>query len=411
MDVVTLGAAKSAAKKYTDQVAQSLRGGVRYQGEVNYYSDLPNDAEPGDSYTVKYSGTSGTDPDGTEYTWGLNHQTQQYTWIDFSKDSYTKIETNNLLSTKQDVADATHATDISEQEYNQLPASKNNDDVIYFVYNGEFDPISADDVDDTNSTNKFATAAQLAQIATNTTNIGTLNTFKENTYLEKWNYATQCESIQDNTYITDIASYYIDNEAPYFVLNYVPIPEGAATVYVDCEGFKDKTLISYGFIWFKENKSVCSGADSHGIATSKTLTVPAQARYLAITFEYVNDDYTNKPKGYYYVTDKTVSERMDKVVINNESINVLSAEDTTEALNSKQATIDSTHKLSSDLVDDTNATNQFVTAAEKTKISKAVTTDDIGLGTDYFVYNGIRVYVSATEPTDTIPDGSIWIGG
>lgn len=42
------------------------------------------------------------------------------------------------------------------------------------------------------------------------------------------------------------------------------------------------------------------------------------------------------------------------------------------------------------------------------------TSADLGLvgagGTNYFEYNGIRIYVSATEPTGTIPDGSIWIG-
>ena len=39
---------------------------------------------------------------------------------------------------------------------------------------------------------------------------------------------------------------------------------------------------------------------------------------------------------------------------------------------------------------------------------------DLGLIDDkgaYFELNGIRVYVSATEPTGTIPDGSVWIGG
>lgn len=38
---------------------------------------------------------------------------------------------------------------------------------------------------------------------------------------------------------------------------------------------------------------------------------------------------------------------------------------------------------------------------------------DLGLVDDhgtYFEINGIRVYVSATEPTGTIPDGSIWLG-
>ena len=32
-------------------------------------------------------------------------------------------------------------------------------------------------------------------------------------------------------------------------------------------------------------------------------------------------------------------------------------------------------------------------------------------GTDYDVINGIRVYVSATQPTGDIPTGSLWIGG
>lgn len=32
-------------------------------------------------------------------------------------------------------------------------------------------------------------------------------------------------------------------------------------------------------------------------------------------------------------------------------------------------------------------------------------------GTDYITVNGIRVYVSATQPTGDIPVGSLWIGG
>lgn len=30
---------------------------------------------------------------------------------------------------------------------------------------------------------------------------------------------------------------------------------------------------------------------------------------------------------------------------------------------------------------------------------------------NYFTWNGIRIYVSSSEPIGTIPDGSIWIGG
>jgi hypothetical protein len=42
------------------------------------------------------------------------------------------------------------------------------------------------------------------------------------------------------------------------------------------------------------------------------------------------------------------------------------------------------------------------------------TGEDLGLIDEhgnYIVVNGIRVYISATEPTGTIPDGSIWLGG
>lgn len=40
------------------------------------------------------------------------------------------------------------------------------------------------------------------------------------------------------------------------------------------------------------------------------------------------------------------------------------------------------------------------------------TGEDLGLIDEhgnYIVVNGIRVYISATEPTGTIPDGSVWI--
>lgn len=30
---------------------------------------------------------------------------------------------------------------------------------------------------------------------------------------------------------------------------------------------------------------------------------------------------------------------------------------------------------------------------------------------NYFTWNSIRVYVSSSEPTGEIPEGSIWIGG
>lgn len=101
MDIVTLGAALKSGKKYTNQVTQSLMGGVHYRGSVSYYTDLPNDANEGDSYTVKYAGTSGSVADGTEYTWGYDTDVQDYAWISFSKDAYSKAETDALLAEKQ----------------------------------------------------------------------------------------------------------------------------------------------------------------------------------------------------------------------------------------------------------------------------------------------------------------------
>lgn len=140
MDVVTLGAALKGAKAYTDATIAPLLGGVHYRGSVNYYTNLPSSPSEGDAYTVKYIGTSGTTPDGTEYVWALDTDDNTYKWIGFSPDTYTKTEIDSALSGKQDTIDSTHK-------------------------------LNADNVDDTNSTNKFATAAELEQIETNKTNI------------------------------------------------------------------------------------------------------------------------------------------------------------------------------------------------------------------------------------------------
>ena len=106
MDVVTLGAALNGAKKYTDATIAPLLGGVHYRGSVNYFDNLPSNPAEGDAYTVKYSGSSGTSPDGTEYVWALDTEDNTYKWIGFSLDTYTKSEIDNLLSGKQDTIDA-----------------------------------------------------------------------------------------------------------------------------------------------------------------------------------------------------------------------------------------------------------------------------------------------------------------
>lgn len=46
--------------------------GLVYRGAVDYYSQLPTStAKEGDAYTVRYTGSSGTTVDGTEYCFGM----------------------------------------------------------------------------------------------------------------------------------------------------------------------------------------------------------------------------------------------------------------------------------------------------------------------------------------------------
>ena len=89
------------------------------------------------------------------------------------------------------------------------------------------------------------------------------------------------------------------------------------------------------------------------------------------------------------------------------------------ALSGKQSAIDSSHKLSADLVDDSNATNKFATAAQLSQIAtntgnisseQAKTTGMTEGGSNYITVGGIRVYVSATAPTGA-RTGDLWIGG
>ena len=81
MDVVTLTLAKKSAKAYTDKVIDDIGRGISYRGAVNYYDDLPQDAEIGDCYSVLYEGTSGTTPSGAEYIWGKVNDSDTAEWI------------------------------------------------------------------------------------------------------------------------------------------------------------------------------------------------------------------------------------------------------------------------------------------------------------------------------------------
>lgn len=114
-------------KEHSDALELAALG-FKYRGAVDYYADLPLNAEIGDAYTVKYSGSSGATPDGTEYVWGNVGDSEQ--WIDFSKDAYTKAETDALLSGKQDTLTqaqlAAVNSGIDSAKVEQIETNKNN---------------------------------------------------------------------------------------------------------------------------------------------------------------------------------------------------------------------------------------------------------------------------------------------
>lgn len=112
-----------------DTIIDTAKLGIHYKGEVNYYSNLPTTGVSiGDAYTVKYAGSSGTTPDGTEYVWGTVSGTNQ--WIDFSKDSYTKAEVDALLALKQNALTTAQLaavnSGIDSTKVAQIETNKNN---------------------------------------------------------------------------------------------------------------------------------------------------------------------------------------------------------------------------------------------------------------------------------------------
>lgn len=69
----------------------SLSGGVHLKGAVDYYSDLPANPSEGDAYTVRYQGTSGTDPLGIEYAWATYQGTPQWIPIGVDPSVFAKL--------------------------------------------------------------------------------------------------------------------------------------------------------------------------------------------------------------------------------------------------------------------------------------------------------------------------------
>ena len=118
-------------------------------------------------------------------------------------------------------------------------------------------------------------------------------------------------------------------------------------------------------------------------------------------------------------TELSASNKLNPAFIEYDSTHRAVSDTEKSTWNSKQNAIDGTHKLSSDLVDDENATHKFATAAQleqietnKNNISseQAKTTGMTAGGSNYITVGGVRLYVSSTAPTGNIPDGSVGVG-
>ena len=112
MDIITYVMAKNSANDAIAAAIAALPKGVIYKGAVSYESDLPNNAEVGDCYTVKYKGSSGSVPDGKEVVWGSYEGTEQ--WITLggpppilskTQETWTFVLVDNTQVTKTIVTD------------------------------------------------------------------------------------------------------------------------------------------------------------------------------------------------------------------------------------------------------------------------------------------------------------------
>lgn len=146
--------------------------GIKYKGEVNYYSNLPSSGNQiGDAYTVKYAGSSGTTPDGTEYVWGTVSGTNQ--WINFSKDSYTKAEVDALLALKVDTAGTGLSKSGTTLNHSNSTTAKTTQGFAQIAYDaqGHITGSTAATTAQANAINSGIDSTKVGQIETNKNNI------------------------------------------------------------------------------------------------------------------------------------------------------------------------------------------------------------------------------------------------
>ena len=82
--IIALAYAKSKTAAISQQISD-LPNGFNFKGAVDYVSDLPATGnESGDTYTVRYAGSSGDTPIDQRYAWGDDGGTDA--WIPITPD-------------------------------------------------------------------------------------------------------------------------------------------------------------------------------------------------------------------------------------------------------------------------------------------------------------------------------------
>ena len=132
IDIIARGLAGSGltAANLANARIDALPKGVVYKGVVNYYSDLPNNAELGDMYTIKYQGDSGAVPSGAEYVWTTYENVDQWIQITDSIDSELSPTSEHPVQNKAIYA----GIQTRVEGLDVAPVSDNDSGVIKIVY-------------------------------------------------------------------------------------------------------------------------------------------------------------------------------------------------------------------------------------------------------------------------------------
>ena len=120
----------------------SLSGGVHLRGAVNYYSNLPNDPEEGDAYTVLYTGESGTERSGIEYAWANYNSTFQWVPIGVDPSVYAKADLSNVPSASTSAKGVVQLVDSTSSTATDKAATPNSVKQAYDLANSKQDVIN-----------------------------------------------------------------------------------------------------------------------------------------------------------------------------------------------------------------------------------------------------------------------------